>query len=240
MFSKRLKQLREENKLKQSDLATYIGVSIQAISNYENGREPNFEITGKIADFFNVSTDYLFGKTEFRNSDEEYFIRKNSGDFGLSLDFLDEEDAKIARSMTQSMLTLGKTLNNFDNKVFKHFYVVIRYVVDYYKQLLHFAENTEKLASSKHNEDIKNNPIIIKTQQDEYSLLPSAFVNCIYISDPASEKVRHKLNSNLDKIYEFMKKQSSLRKLPEVFNILRPTMYTDLENSIKELDRGGE
>lgn len=239
MFSKRLKQLREENKLKQSDLAAYIGVSIQAVSNYENGREPNFEITGKIADFFNVSIDYLFGRTEFRNSDEEYFIRKNSDDFGINIDFSDEEDLKVITSSTQSILTLVKSLYNFDNKVFKHFYVVIRYVIDYYKQLLYFAENTEKLGSSEHDEDIKSNLIIIKTQQDEYSLLPNTLVNCIYISDSASEKIRYKLNSNLDKIYEFMKKQSSLRKLPEVFNLLRPTMYTDLENSIKELEIGG-
>ena len=65
----RLKALREEIKLSQLELADKLNMSQQAISAYENNkREPDIETIKKLADFFNVSTDYLLGKTDNRNS----------------------------------------------------------------------------------------------------------------------------------------------------------------------------
>lgn len=66
----RLKQLREENNLSQLDLANKLNMSQQAISAYEKGtREPDIDTIKKISDFFNVSTDYLLGKSHIRNSE---------------------------------------------------------------------------------------------------------------------------------------------------------------------------
>lgn len=68
----RLKQLREENKLSQLDLANKLNMSQQAISAYEKGtREPDIETIKKISDYFNVSTDYLVCKTDIRNYDKD-------------------------------------------------------------------------------------------------------------------------------------------------------------------------
>lgn len=68
MFSERLLQLREEKKVKQSELAEAIGISRISISNYENGeRTPDGEVICKLADYFNVSTDYLLGRTQTPN-----------------------------------------------------------------------------------------------------------------------------------------------------------------------------
>lgn len=59
----RIKQLREEKGLKQEELAKEMSVSPSAIGMYEtNKREPNNELTVKLANYFNVSTDYLLGK----------------------------------------------------------------------------------------------------------------------------------------------------------------------------------
>lgn len=52
MFSNRLRSLRQERELKQSDIAKYLGVSAQSYSSYENGREPNYEMLKKIVLFF--------------------------------------------------------------------------------------------------------------------------------------------------------------------------------------------
>lgn len=66
IFSKRLKELRIEKNLKQSDLAQVLKVSSRTISFYENGkRECNFNTLLKISDYFGVSIDYLLGKTDY-------------------------------------------------------------------------------------------------------------------------------------------------------------------------------
>lgn len=62
-FSARLKQLREEANLNQTELGKIVGVSRSAIAMYEAGeREPDFEVEEALADFFNVPIDYLRGR----------------------------------------------------------------------------------------------------------------------------------------------------------------------------------
>lgn len=60
----RIKYLREKNGLTQKDIATKLGVEPAAISKYElDMREPNIEAIKKLATIFNVSIDYLLGRT---------------------------------------------------------------------------------------------------------------------------------------------------------------------------------
>ncbi|KQB77490.1 helix-turn-helix transcriptional regulator [Clostridium butyricum] len=64
----RLKQLRKSNNLTQTELGKILGVGKTTISMYEtNNSTPNDEIKLKIAEYFNVSLDYLLGKTDIRN-----------------------------------------------------------------------------------------------------------------------------------------------------------------------------
>lgn len=61
-FGERFKQLREEANLTMEQLAVSLGTKKQTISRYENNqREPEYATLIKIAQFFNVSTDYLLG-----------------------------------------------------------------------------------------------------------------------------------------------------------------------------------
>ena len=58
----RIRELRKKRNLKQSDLANALCISTSAIGLYEQGRrEPDIETIIKIANFFNVSTEYLLG-----------------------------------------------------------------------------------------------------------------------------------------------------------------------------------
>lgn len=83
MLGTRIKLLREELGLKQEDLAKKLSVSPSAIGMYErNLREPNNELILKIANFFNVSVDYLLGKSDIRNPEIE--IDKDKINIGLS------------------------------------------------------------------------------------------------------------------------------------------------------------
>ena len=65
-FSKRLKELRQSRNLTIWTLAKELNVSDAAISRWENQlRIPNIVDLKKIAEFFNVSADYLIGLQDF-------------------------------------------------------------------------------------------------------------------------------------------------------------------------------
>jgi len=65
-FKDRIKELRKSKKLLQKDLAEYLGITVRAYQHYETGtREPNFKGLQKLADYFQVSTDYLMGRDNF-------------------------------------------------------------------------------------------------------------------------------------------------------------------------------
>ena len=65
IFKDRLKQLRKQAKLQQKELGERIGLGANAISMMETGnRETSFEKVVLLAEFFQVSTDYLLGITD--------------------------------------------------------------------------------------------------------------------------------------------------------------------------------
>lgn len=67
-FKERLKALRKENKLTQSTLGSILNYGYTAISNYESGRnEPSITDLKKIAEYFDVSMDYLLCVNDVRN-----------------------------------------------------------------------------------------------------------------------------------------------------------------------------
>ena len=64
-FAERLKELRIEKGLSQGAVSKALGLTRNAFTNYEMGiREPSLEIVVKICDFFDVSADYLLGRTD--------------------------------------------------------------------------------------------------------------------------------------------------------------------------------
>lgn len=84
-FGNKLKELRNQNKMTQQQLAAQIGVSKSVISYYElQERIPSPEILLKLASVFHVSTDYLLGV---------------SNDKVLDVSGLDEEDIAVLSSM---------------------------------------------------------------------------------------------------------------------------------------------
>lgn len=75
-FSQVLRKLREERNLTQKDIASFLGLTRQAIASYEHAkREPDYETLKKLADFFGVSVDFLLGRSYFRNSDTDMLGR---------------------------------------------------------------------------------------------------------------------------------------------------------------------
>ena len=65
LFAERLKEIRRRKNITLDELAEKIGYTKSTLSRYENEkRVPNIEFINQVADFFNVSTDYLLGRTD--------------------------------------------------------------------------------------------------------------------------------------------------------------------------------
>lgn len=80
-FGERLKELRLEKNLSQSDFGALFNKSANNISQYETGkRQPDLETLQQMSSFFNVSVDYLLGNTDTKrvlNHDSQSIIQKN-------------------------------------------------------------------------------------------------------------------------------------------------------------------
>ena len=64
----RLKELRKQNHYTLQNVADAVDVSNGTVANYENGkREPNIATLIKLADYFDVSVDYLIGHKKTSN-----------------------------------------------------------------------------------------------------------------------------------------------------------------------------
>ncbi len=66
MFKDRLRTARLSNHYTQQQVADAIGVTLRSYQRYESGHiEPPYQTLVLLADFFNVSLDYLFGRDSF-------------------------------------------------------------------------------------------------------------------------------------------------------------------------------
>ncbi len=128
----RIKDLRAEKSVSQNELAKALGLTQQAISAYENGlREPDLETLQKIADFFDVSIDYLLGKSDIRNPEkivQDKLTEKDKKDIAKDLEKMmndlehadglmfynepiDDEDRELLKQALEFGLRMAKIKN---------------------------------------------------------------------------------------------------------------------------------
>ena len=66
IFSKRLKELRQGKGLTLKEVSGALGLSLMAYAHYEHGdRQPSIDTIRKICDFYDVSADYLIGRSDY-------------------------------------------------------------------------------------------------------------------------------------------------------------------------------
>lgn len=88
-IGKKIRDLRREMGITQEELGRMLNVGKSTISQYENNiNKPDLDMIKQIADIFNVSVDYLFGRTEIREAVSEYVTHsdpsKNNEDQNLN------------------------------------------------------------------------------------------------------------------------------------------------------------
>ena len=68
IFSERFRELKDESNMTLKELSAVLDITVPNLSYYMKGREPNYNTLIKIADNFNVTTDWLIGRTDNRSS----------------------------------------------------------------------------------------------------------------------------------------------------------------------------
>lgn len=132
----KIKDLRKEHNITQTELANVLGISDRAVGYYEAGeREPDYRTLSKIASYFNVSIDYLLGMSETRNimTKLEYY-RTTAGLSQLEL------AEKLGMSQQRiSAYELGKRQPDLDTlKLFSDFFGITS------DELLGMEQNNEE------------------------------------------------------------------------------------------------
>lgn len=72
-FANKLKKARNDTGLTQREVAEELKISKSTIASYETGRtQPDIEMLGTLADFYNVSVDWLLGTKGNNKKEEDY------------------------------------------------------------------------------------------------------------------------------------------------------------------------
>lgn len=138
-FAKRLDELRKEKGITQKELAKSINVTTQAISSYCSGRtKPSYDVAAQIAQFFNVSLDWLCGISDVKQIakdgeltykdfllflikyDEKYGIDKIEGGSHIS------EAAELEYGWPKSVAKASILIENIPLSVFFDKWVKVR------------------------------------------------------------------------------------------------------------------
>ena len=126
----RLKALRKEKLKTQEDMSKVLGVTRSTYTNYENGYiNPPSATIEALAKYFNVSIDYLLGKTNFTTHEEQKeapndildiskqlnmmldYLNDNSAALTLDGEPLDQDSRELLISSLENSLKVAKKLN---------------------------------------------------------------------------------------------------------------------------------
>lgn len=103
-FGTKLKKLRQDSNMTQEELGKKINTSRSNIANYENDKNmPSVDILEKLAKIFNVSIDYLLGKSDIKNPNK---IDINDMDIAFSsgIKGLNKQNQEVLKNIMEGLL----------------------------------------------------------------------------------------------------------------------------------------
>lgn len=124
---KRIKELRIEKNLLQEKLAGYLNVSQQTVSKIETGTSDiPYDLLIKLADFFKVSIDYIYGRTEIRDMLTEEKIMNEYNEIISSYTHLNKIDQKTIRTIIKRLEEAEKEKGDGESEL--PFAMMIKYL----------------------------------------------------------------------------------------------------------------
>jgi len=119
IIGKRIRLLRQENNYTQEQFGKIFGLVKSTVSLYESGKSnPDDEIKRKIADYFDVSIDWLLGRTEERSTVDKIVNKNNQKAFEIE-EILDRfrirfEGQKLTKKDIKSVFSFLRILRDRD------------------------------------------------------------------------------------------------------------------------------
>ena len=106
-----LKELRQQKGCKHKEMSEALGVSISQLSDYENGRKKlGMSMAIKLADYYNVSLDYIMGREVVQELDNRTDIEKISAENNLT----DSDQEFLKQNQEQLVQLLKEKQNEID------------------------------------------------------------------------------------------------------------------------------
>lgn len=102
-LSERLKELRKEKGLRQEHIAVALDISMSAYCNYEQGkREPTASVLWRMADYYDVTVDYLLGRSEERITQKTFEAALDEAQaWAASVGYKEEDVDAIIKAVRQ-------------------------------------------------------------------------------------------------------------------------------------------
>lgn len=131
MFGERIRGLRKEKGLTLRELAEELDIPFTTLGNYEReDRQPTFETFESLAEYFNVTIDYLSGRTEERSFDE-YVFNKDFKDLQKLLEKTTPEIREIIVNIFDQIYLIVRSDLKSDStniKEIEHVHEIIHFI----------------------------------------------------------------------------------------------------------------
>ena len=114
LYSERIKKLRQEKGMSQQELGDMIGVTKVSVCGYENGtRTPSLESFDILANVLQTSTDYLLGRDDKRELNNEC-QKMNNDDYNIINEFRNNKHLyfRIIKNPKRYINLINKKLNS--------------------------------------------------------------------------------------------------------------------------------
>ena len=173
IIGKRIKELREFNKLTQAELAKKLGLSRPAITKYERGeRIPDFYTILSLSDIFCVDVDYLVGKTNFKNFEERELSELKDLLYDSYKTKIISQTGIMSYLSETIHMTLNDSIANDNYEMLKSIYIFYDLIESLFytlKRNLRFKENNTSTNEDFSNYTEENTKEIIQQIKDTFS-----------------------------------------------------------------------
>lgn len=176
IFAKRLVELRENNGVSQAELAKHLGVTRQSLSLYETAeRTINIDLLEQIAEYFNVSADYLLGISSAYSPNIE--IQAICKKIGCSEDVVDEFEEMYALGIAEpeifpppSFLDTVFSADLYSGNFGSEFRGIIKQLFHHVMMLIEVEETVPGLRLNKEDYELLES---LKDQEKRFEFLAS-------------------------------------------------------------------
>lgn len=181
----RLKFLREDKNLKQSDIANLLNISSAAYSYYENEKRDIPTTTLKIlADYYKVSIDYLLGKCDSRNGTESNTFPIT--DSPVSVPVLGKISAGLPLLATENIETYEFAPSSYIKEGFDYFYLRVN------GDSMNLKFNDGDIVLVQKQDDLENDEIgVVLVDGMDATVKKYKYENSLVILSPMSTNSEH-------------------------------------------------